>query len=47
MHHHEDPEWAVGSTGRRVGIMPIQNWKLTLSQLAIYFEGRLAAALDL
>ena len=27
--------------------MPIQNWNLTLSQLAIYFEGRLDAALDL
>jgi putative transposase len=22
--------------------MPVQNWNLTLSQLAIYFEGRLA-----
>jgi putative transposase len=27
--------------------MPIANWKLTLSQLAIYFEGRLDAALHL
>ena len=27
--------------------MPIPNWNLTLSQLAIYFEGRLDAALDL
>jgi len=27
--------------------MPIQNWNLTLSQLAIFFEGRLDAALDL
>jgi len=27
--------------------MPIQNWNLTLSQLAIHFEGRLDAALDL
>jgi transposase-like protein len=27
--------------------MPIQNWSLTLSQLAIYFEGRLDGALDL
>jgi transposase-like protein len=27
--------------------MPIQSWNLTLSQLAIYFEGRLDAALDL
>jgi transposase-like protein len=27
--------------------MPILNWNLTLSQLAIYFEGRLDAALDL
>lgn len=27
--------------------MPIHNWNLTLSQLAIYFEGRLDAALDL
>lgn len=27
--------------------MPIQNWNLTLSKLAIYFEGRLDAALDL
>ena len=27
--------------------MPILNWNLTLSQLAIYFEGRLDAELDL
>ena len=27
--------------------MPIHNWNLTLSQLAIFFEGRLDAALDL
>lgn len=27
--------------------MPIQSWNLTLSQLAIYFEGRLDGALDL
>ena len=27
--------------------MPIQNWNLTLSQLAIFFEGRLDAAIDL
>lgn len=27
--------------------MPIQNWGLTLSQLAIFFEGRLDGALDL
>ena len=27
--------------------MPIQSWNLTLSQLAIYFEGRLDAALEL
>lgn len=27
--------------------MPIQNWNLTLSQLAIFFEGRLDGALDL
>ena len=27
--------------------MPVLNWNLTLSQLAIYFEGRLDAALDL
>ena len=27
--------------------MPIQNWSLTLSQLAIFFEGRLDGALDL
>ena len=27
--------------------MPIQNWNLTLSQLAIFFEGRLDAVLDL
>ena len=25
--------------------MPVQNWNLTLSQLAIYFEGRLDGAL--
>ncbi len=27
--------------------MPIQNWNLTLSQLAIYFEGRLDDVLDI
>jgi len=27
--------------------MPILNWNLTLSQLAIFFEGRLDDALDL
>jgi len=27
--------------------MPIQNWNLTLSQLAIFFEGRIDTALDL
>ena len=27
--------------------MPIQNWNLTLSQLAIFFEDRLDDALDL
>jgi hypothetical protein len=27
--------------------MPFPDWNLTLSQLAIYFEGRLDAALDL
>ena len=27
--------------------MPIQNWNLALSQLAIFFEGRLDDALDL
>jgi transposase-like protein len=27
--------------------MPVQNWSLTLSQLAISFEGRLDGALDL
>jgi len=27
--------------------MPIQSWNLTLSQLAIYFKGRLDGALDL
>ena len=27
--------------------MPIQKWNLTLSQLTIYFEGRLDAVLDL
>ena len=27
--------------------MPIQNWNLALSQLAIHFEGRLDKALDL
>lgn len=27
--------------------MPIHNWKLTLSQLAVFFEGRLDDALDL
>ncbi len=28
-------------------IRPIQNWSLTLSQLAIFFEGRLDEALNL
>ena len=32
---------------RKKWTMPILNWNLTLSQLAIYFEGRLDAALDL
>jgi transposase-like protein len=27
--------------------MPIQNWNLTLSQLAIYFEGRLDGVLKI
>ena len=27
--------------------MPIQNWSLTLSQLAIHFEGRLDDVLDI
>jgi len=27
--------------------MPIHNWSLTLSQLAIYFEGRLDDVLDI
>ena len=27
--------------------VPIQNWNLTLSQLSIFFEGRLDAALDI
>jgi putative transposase len=27
--------------------MPIQNWNLTLSQLSIYFEGRLDEVLDI
>jgi len=27
--------------------MPIRNWNLTLSQLAIFFEGRLDEALSL
>jgi len=27
--------------------MPIQNWSLCLSQLAIYFEGRLDGVLDI
>ena len=27
--------------------MPIQNWNLTLSQLSIYFEGRLDSVLDI
>jgi transposase-like protein len=27
--------------------MPIQNWNLTLSQLSIFFEGRLDTALEL
>jgi putative transposase len=26
---------------------PVQNWNLTLSQLAIHFEGRLTHVLDL
>jgi transposase-like protein len=28
-------------------IMPIQNWNLTLSQLSIYFEGRLDNVVDI
>ncbi len=27
--------------------MPIQNWTLIISQLPIFFEGRLGAALEL
>ena len=27
--------------------MPIRNWNLTLSQLSIFFEGRLDGAIDL
>jgi transposase-like protein len=27
--------------------MPMQNWSLTISQLAIFFEGRLEEALEL
>jgi transposase-like protein len=27
--------------------MPIRNWNMTLSQLSIFFEGRLDGALDL
>ncbi|MFQ3178280.1 MAG: putative transposase, partial [Pseudoalteromonas tetraodonis] len=27
--------------------MPIHNWNLTLSQLAIHFEGRLDGVLDI
>nr|PMI85334.1 transposase [Vibrio lentus] len=27
--------------------MPIQNWNMTLSQLAIHFEGRLDDVLDI
>jgi transposase-like protein len=27
--------------------MPIQNWNLTVSQLSIFFEGRLDQVLDL
>ncbi|MFT5006240.1 MAG: putative transposase, partial [Paracoccaceae bacterium] len=27
--------------------MPLQNWNLTLSQLSIYFEGRLDDVLDI
>ena len=27
--------------------MPILNWSLTLSQLAVFFEGRLAEALNI
>jgi len=27
--------------------MPLQNWNLTLSQLAIYFDGRLDDVLDI
>ena len=27
--------------------MPIQNWNLTLSQLAIFLEGRIESALEL
>ena len=32
---------------RKKWTMPIHNWNLTLSQLAIFFEGRLDDALDL
>ena len=31
----------------KIWIIPIQNWSLTLSQLAIFFEDRLDDALDL
>lgn len=31
----------------KIWTMPIQNWNLTLSQLAIFFEGRLDDALEL
>ncbi|MFT6579721.1 MAG: hypothetical protein ACJAU6_004101 [Alphaproteobacteria bacterium] len=27
--------------------MPLQNWNLTLSQLSIYFDGRLDDVLDI
>jgi transposase-like protein len=43
----------VISTGRPLGTnfkkwtMPIRNWNLALSQLAIFFEGRLDEALEL
>jgi hypothetical protein len=29
------------------GTMPMRNWSLTISQLAIFFEGRLDKALEL
>jgi len=32
---------------RGEGTMPMRNWSLTISQLAIFFEGRLDKALEL